>query len=319
MNIAKSEQKYLTPEELLESNDSISDNPLVSDEDIAIKPSGIYTVPKNEVRPADIANTYGVSLYRMRLENPNLNLDYKLQKGQKVVIPERYIVKKDSVKTFDDVIRVTGVNAYYIKDILIGIEGRHQKPELVAYYDGVSSQKYPLGCPTIGFGHTRRVDGEILEPGKTKITEEKAYELLAQDIIDAKLDAMLYMGVENFNAAPPSIQTGVIDIVFNKGHAPFMKQDAPTGKLKQNLEKRDYVSAAVNTMLDTKVKGLQKRNIYRVIMSSTDLTPKEQKKVLRHIRRPYKKIAKQLRIGDKKYLDQAWENAQNGKTNGFFE
>ena len=315
------EQKERSPEDYIIPHDNDTSKYLISNDGITVKPSGTYTVREELTNPIKIANIFGISYFRLKRANPNLDLNYVLPEGTPLIIPERYFINEDSVKNFEDVVKVTQIDGHYIKDILIGIEGRKSKPDTVAYYDGVPNKKWPQGCPTIGFGHTNLVDGKPIVPGETIITEEKSFALLAQDIINAKLDAITYMGYDDFNAAPMSIQTGIIDIVFNKGDAPFYRDGSPTSNLKKNLEDKDYVSAASNTILATGVKGLKKRNIYRVIISTGSLSDKERKKVLRNIKSEYRKTLRlyKNRIKDKEQLEAAWNNAQNGKTYDFFD
>lgn len=277
-----------------------------------------HTVTKDMQKGYVLSNFYGVSLYRMKRANPDINFDKLIPVGTKIKIPGRYFIKPGSVRSFSDVVSTTKIDKHYIKDILIGIEGRHKKPDTKAYYDGVRSKTSPRGVLTIGFGHTGRVDGKILTSG-TKISEAKAYELLAQDILDAKVDAIVYMGKEEFNRAPESIQTGLIDIVFNKGVEPFTRKGSPTAKLKKNLEDKHYASAAANMVLKPTVKGLLKRNIYRSIMSMGDLNSTQRKAALNALRPDYIATISHFSGGDKKLMQRAWANAQKGKTHSFFD
>ena len=282
-----------------------------------------YAFPEEHTVTADmqkgylLSNLYGVSLFRMKIANPDINFDKAIPVGTKLNIPGRYFVTPGTVKSFGDVVKTTGVDKHYIKDILIGIEGRHQKPDLKAYYDGVKDRLHPRGVLTIGFGHTGRVDGQVLTPGMT-ITNEKAYELLAQDILDAKVDAIVYMGKPEFNKAPESIQTGLIDIVFNKGVEPFTRKGSPTTRLKKNLEDEHYASAAANMVLKPTVKGLKKRNIYRSIMSMGDLSSKEREAAMKALRPDYIATISCFSGGDKVLMQRAWANAKQGKTHDFF-
>ena len=280
-----------------------------------------YTVEGSQ-RGVSIANANGVSMYRLKLANPDIDFEKPVLSGTIVKIPGKYVVEKGSVKSFDDVVATTKINKHYIKDILIGIEGRKQKPDLVCKSDNVRSKQYPYGCPTIGFGHTGRVDGEVIVNGRTRITEEKAYELLAQDILDAKLDAMVYMGKPLFENAPESVQTGIIDIVFNKGVEAFSRQGSPTTMIKADLEKKDFAAAAAHTVLKTGNRGLKKRNVYRTIMSTTSLTHDERLKSL-SIAKPHyietlNKFPGKGGHKDRTAMQTAWSNAKKGITHGFF-
>lgn len=282
-----------------------------------------YTIPKGASQKASsIASANGVSLYRLQLANPDIDFTKPISAGTVVKIPERYIVTPGSVKNFDDVVNTTKVSRHYINDILICIEGRHQKPDLVCKSDRVRSREFPSGCPTIGFGHTGRVDGQIIVNGRTRITEEKAYELLAQDILDAKIDAIVYMGKSLFNSAPESVQTGIVDIVFNKGVEPFTRKGSPTMLIKGDLERGDYGAAAAHTVLKTGNRGLKKRNVFRTILSTANLSQQERNRTL-DIARPHyietlNRFAGKGGARDRNRMQKAWANAKNGITSGFF-
>ena len=282
-----------------------------------------YTVPKGLIqKPVQVANANGISLYRLKIANPNINLDRPLKGGTTIKIPGRYIVKPGTVKSFEDVVKTTKIDKHYIKDILIGIEGRKQKPDLVCKSDNVRSKQYPHGCPTIGFGHINRVNGEVIVVGKTRITEAQAYELLAQDILDAKVDALVYMSKPLFNNAPESVQTGIIDIVFNKGAEAFDRAGSPTKLIKKDLEKKDYSAAAAHTVLKTANRGLKKRNVYRVIMSTEDLSQTQRNRTLKIAKPHYIDALSQFPgkkwQGERAFMQRAWANAQKGKTYDFF-
>lgn len=295
----------------------------LSGKNISYGSPGEYTVPNGgSQKGVAIAGANGVSLYRLKIANPDIDFSKPVPSGVVVKIPGRYIVNSGSVKNFDDVVKTTGIDKHYIKDILVGIEGRKQKPDLVCKSDKVRSKEYPNGCPTIGFGHTGRINGKKIVNGKTRITEAQAYEILAQDILDAKLDALVYMGKSTLNSAPESVQTGIIDIVFNKGVEPFTRSGSPTTHLKHDLETKNYVAAAAHTVLKTGNRGLKKRNVYRVIMSTTDLSQSDKNKSLA-IARPYYMDALKRFPGNKGrhergLMQRAWENVKHGKTWGFF-
>ena len=296
-----------------------TDNDLywVAHKDILYRVPRQFTISETTQNGVTIANKCGISFYRLKKANPLVNFEEPLEIGSKIKIPGRYFIKPGSVKNFNDVVRVTGLDRHYINDILIGIEGRHSKPDLKAYYDGVADEMHPKGFLTIGFGHTGRVNGKILTPA-VKITEPQAYEILAQDILDAKLDAIVYMGKENFSKAPKSIQTGIIDIVFNKGVEPFDRLNSPTSLLKSDLKRGDYASAAADMVLGTTCKGLKKRNIYRAIMSMGDLATEERKSALIRLAQTYENTQQLFDKTDRMFMNRAWKNAKNGVTHGFF-
>ncbi|MCR5266482.1 MAG: hypothetical protein K6E29_07820 [Cyanobacteria bacterium RUI128] len=295
----------------------------VSGNNISYAHPANYTVPEGACQNAkSIARANGISLYRLKTVNSDINLDSPIPAGTTITIPGRYIITPGSVRNFDDVVKTTKVNKHYIKDILIGIEGRNQKPDLVCKSDNVRSKEYPHGCPTIGFGHTGDINGENIVVNKTKITDAQAYELLAQDILDAKIDAMVYMGKDLFNKAPESVQTGIIDIVFNKGVEPFTRSGSPTALIKGDLERGNYCAAAAHTALKTKNRGLKKRNVYRIIMSSTNLSQPDKNKTL-IIARPHyldalSKFPGKSGHRERGLMQSAWYNVKNGKTWGFF-
>ena len=295
----------------------------ITGKNISYGAPGEYTVPNGgSQKGIAIAGANGVSLYRLKIANPDIDFSKSVPSGVVVKIPGRYIVNSGSVKNFDDVVKTTGIDKYYIKDILVGIEGRKQKPDLVCKSDKVRSKEYPNGCPTIGFGHTGRINGKQIVNGKTRITEAQAYEILAQDILDAKLDALVYMGKSLFNRAPESVQTGIIDVVFNKGVEPFTRAGSPTTLLKHDLETKNYVAAAAHTVLKTGNRGLKKRNVYRVIMSTTDLSQSDKNKSLAMAKPHYLDALRRFPGNKGRHerglMQKAWDNTKNGITWGFF-
>lgn len=295
----------------------------ITGKNISYGAPGEYTVPKGSSQKGiSIAGANGVSLYRLKIANPDIDFSKPVPSGVTLKIPGRYIVNPGSVKNFDDVVRTTRIDKHYIKDILVGIEGRKQKPDLVCKSDKVRSKEYPNGCPTIGFGHTGRINGKQIVNGKTRITEAQAYEILAQDILDAKLDALVYMGKPLFNSAPESVQTGIIDIVFNKGVEPFTRAGSPTTLIKHDLETKNYVAAAAHTVLKTGNRGLKKRNVYRVIMSTTDLSQSDKNKSLAMAKPHYLETLRRFPGNKGKHerglMQKAWDNVKHGKTWGFF-
>ena len=274
---------------------------------VDIQPEYEY-VAKGGEKPYVLAHELGVSLYRLKEANPDHNLDWVMEEGQTIVVPETYMVKSCSTTSIADISKNICVSEDYIRDILFGIEGRHSKPDLTPYYDGVPDETHPKGYLTIGFGHTGRVHGVEMNSknmDKIQITEAEAYEILAQDILHAKLDAMAYFG-EDFEKAPQSIQDAIVDIVFNKGLDGLEKPGSPTCKLKEDLKNRDYVSAAAHVIYKTPVKGLKKRNIYRVALAMKDLKPREQHKVREKCQKYYNNIHKQYTGTEQDSLTKAW-------------
>jgi GH24 family phage-related lysozyme (muramidase) len=64
---------------------------------------------------------------------------------------------------------------------------------LIKSFEGLQLNAYicPAGVPTIGYGHTGKVDGKKIKLGM-KITEQKANELLLADIIKFEKNVMRY-------------------------------------------------------------------------------------------------------------------------------
>ena len=170
------------------------------------------------------------------------------------------ISKVHDIKT---VAKYTGISTDYISKILVGIEGRDDLPVMEAYYDGVADDKNPIGHLTIGFGHTNNAGTPIISK-ETVITEKQAYQILANDILNAKKYIENKLG-SLYTNAPKSIQDAMVDLVFNKGPGAIDKS------LVANLRAGYLHSAARRTWYGTGNSGLIKRNIYRFISAVRDL------------------------------------------------
>jgi GH24 family phage-related lysozyme (muramidase) len=300
--------------------------PLVSGKGITTKEGKTVTLNK-DIASYSLQREYSMDVYRIVKANPQIQWHITFDKDNRAIlhpdtlpkgtvlnIPKEYNIVAGSVKSLADVSKVTGMPESYIKDILQGIEGRKGKPALKAYKDKVGSDG---GTWTIGFGHCGRVNGKPIDENTT-ITELQAYELLAQDLLDAKSAAVDYLGYENFYDAPKSLQVAIVDIVFNKGVYSGMELiGSKTTKIKSDLEKKDYVSASVDTIRKTGAKGLRKRNIYRAIMATGSLSSTDRKKALKRMEADYKAVLAEFKGSDKKHLERAWENAWKGQTTGF--
>ena len=338
----------VSEEKLIKKNPSLVENPELFAGATVIIPAirhktkiiadNIQTIPEHEYiveegmkNPATLANIIGISQYRLLEANPQLKSVNKkgetviraLSPGESVRIPEYEVVTKLNSSSLKGISEQIGVSEAYIEDILFGIEGRHSKPDLKPYYDGVKDRLHPKGYLTIGFGHTGRVFGvEMNSKNKDsiEITEDEAYLLLAQDLMIAKQDARYYFG-ETFDKAPLSIQEAIIDIVFNKGVEGLEREDSPCLNLKENLNDKDYVSAAANAIVDPTIRGLMKRNVYRVIMATRDLRPKKRTKALSQAKDYYDNTLKKFDSDFVTYklLEEHWENAMAGKVTGFFK
>lgn len=236
---------------------------------------------------------YKLDFFELLAANPDIKYDVEysskdqakitvkgyLHKGDKINIPARYKIKPGSVKNLNDVIKATGVSEDYVNDILLRIEPQKAgKPDLKAYYDKVNGE----GKLTIGFGHTGRdLSGKPLTP-ETRITEKEAYELLAQDILDAKVRTISYLeqnGIskEDFDKIPLSLQSIIVDVTFNKGVYDGFENEHHeyTNMLKHDLNNKDYGLAAAHTIRLSNVIGLEKRSGFRFITSLKDLTDKD--------------------------------------------
>lgn len=265
---------------------------------------------------------------RANPEITNVNL---IRAGQVIKIPEREILKEGSLKNLDDVIVATGVSRNYIDDMIIGFEGRSKEPAQKAYYDKVEDDSHSDGYLTIGFGHTGSYKGEPLTE-KTKLKNvDEAYHLLAQDIQNAKNAVIEYIGKENFERAPQSIKEALIDIAFNKGIELGFKgiqrksngedkvRKTPTQKLKDDLQKGDYVSAAKHVIFETANDGLKRRNIYRMLLAIKDLTPEEREEVLKNAESYFKRVKADFDSGLRRDVKNDLKNAHKGICTGFFD
>lgn len=185
----------------------------------------------------------------------------------------------DDVHDLATVAEYTGISESYIKDILIGLEGKKQWPLCKAEFDNVPKKGYPKGFLTIGFGHTS-LAGEPKVAEGMEISEKQAFQILANDIVNAvKLsrNKLKNRGLD-FDAIPKSIQCAIVDIVFNKGPSEINES------LVANLEEGYYGAAARRTWYDTPNVGLQKRNMYRFIAALDSLASSDKKSAIKKFR-----------------------------------
>lgn len=172
----------------------------------------------------------------------------------------------DDVYNLETVAKYTGISEKYIKDILIGLEGKKQWPLCSAEYDNVPKKGYPKGFLTIGFGHTSLAGEPKVTEGLT-ISEKQAYQIMANDIVNAvKLsrNKLRNKGL-SYDDIPKSIQNAIVDLVFNKGPSEINES------LIANIRAGYYGSAARRTWFETPNVGLQKRNMYRFIAALDSL------------------------------------------------
>lgn len=292
-----------------------------------------YTLKKGE-NITKIAKKYELDTYQIIAANPQLKLgrDYKihyrknntavlesyLKEGDSIVIPPRYSIKENSVKNLSDLCKITGLSEGYIKDLLtiIEVNPKHPgKPDLTTYNDG-------YGMPTIGYGHTGMVDGKELSlKKKITITESKALQLLADDLIKHEAMVIAYLGKENYEKAPASVRSAIVDIAYNKGiWDGFLNpnHNSSTSKIKSDLQNRDYASALCHTKrMNTPNRGLKRRNIYRFISGLADLSPSKRDDAIKEMNAYYKTVLKSLNDTEKKYMQSAWNNAKHGKVTGY--
>ena len=170
------------------------------------------------------------------------------------------------VKDLESVAKYTGISEGYIRDVLVGLEGKDKWPLCVAEYDNVPAKGHPKGFLTIGFGHTS-LAGEPKVTEGLEISEKQAYQILANDIMSSRqlaINKLKNRGIK-FADIPHSIQCSIIDLVFNKGPSEI------NDSLVTNLEKGYYGAATRRTWYDTNNVGLQKRNMYRFISALEDL------------------------------------------------
>ena len=312
------------------TGDKIFNNP-----SITVKKSFTHKLKSGE-DIVSLARQYEIDTYQIIAANPQLKAgkDYKvsypknglailtsnLKAGREIVIPARYSVKSGSCKSIKDVAKITGVSEAYLKDFLTKVEVENQdgKPDLTTYLDDG-------GTPTIGYGHTGRVDGKPLScraGKKITITEGKALEILAEDILKHQAMTMAYLGEQNYRKAPKSVQNAILDIAYNKGiwdgYLETNGYAASTRKIKDDLAKGHYASALVHSRREkTGFRGLKKRNVYRFISGLTDLTPSQRKNAMDAMKPYYNQVLSQCKAYDKPALKKAWENAEKGITTGY--
>ncbi len=112
----------------------------------------------------------------------------------------RIVKGVENVKTKDDVVKLTGFSADYI-DSLIEFEGL----KLEEYKDAA-------GIRTIGIGHNIETDSSYIY-GK-RITEQRAYKLLAKDLLSAKKALNNILDGVKLDRGE---QEAIVDLIFNVG------------------------------------------------------------------------------------------------------
>ncbi len=302
---------------------------LFSNKNIVTHKAFSHTISKGE-SIVDLAKKYELDTYQIIAANPQLKagrdynvkfrknnlaiIDSHLKQGSKIIIPARYTVKKGSVKNLNDVAKITGISRGYLNDLLTVTEvsPKHPgKPDLRTYDDG-------FGMPTIGFGHTGRVDGKRLSlKNKINISYSKACEILAEDILKHEAMVASYVGANNYKKAPASVKAAIMDNAYNKGiWDGFLSPHANkyTRNIKGNLANGHYATALCNTRRITPSSELKRRNVYRFISGLTDLPRSKQKAAMKAYKPYYLQVLKGQKGLDKKYLQKAWIDAEKGDT-----
>ena len=292
-----------------------------------------YTFKEGDNIPS-VARNFEVDTYQIIAANPQLKegVDYKvnyvkskpatidtyIKPGTTITIPARYSVREGAIKNFTDLCNLTGLSRGYIEDLLtiVEVSPKHPgKPDLKTYNDG-------YGMPTIGYGHTGKVDGKVLSLKKRiTITETKALQILAEDLIKHEAMVIAYLGKENYEKAPASVKAAILDVAYNKGiWDGFLNpyHNSSTSKIKTDLQERHYASALCHTpRMNTPNRGLKRRNLYRFISGLSDLTPAKRESAMREMNGYYNTVLKSLKGAEKTYMQRAWENAKLGKTTGY--
>ena len=272
---------------------------------VKITPACVYTIAPGD-NFATIAKKYRVSPTRLQQANPNVTNHANLKVGQKINIPESVTVDTKQIRSLNDVAEAVGVSQDFITNFIENIETLHLK----AYNDKVNG-----GTWTIGYGHTGEVKGKKIN-ANTTISKKEALELLAVDLLNAKIEALAYFG-NDFLKAPQSVQDGIVDNAFNKGIEGFTENSSsPTYQVKDDLKRKDYASAAAHLVYKTDNRGLKKRVLYRVIYATKNLAPADRKKSLNINSVYYNEVLKKFNTPkdttEVKYMKAAWNNAQKG-------
>jgi GH24 family phage-related lysozyme (muramidase) len=282
-----------------------------------------------------IAKRNGARLSSILEANPDIGDGTMLHPNDVLNIPQRRKIKSGSLTNINQVAIAAGVSQNYIEDIILGFEGKGKEPALKPYYDKVKDAEHPKGYLTIGFGHTGNVHDTVMtdeNKGSIRITREEAYEILTQDILNAKQAVINYIGKEEFESSPQSIQDALIDIAFCKGielgfegivkdsNGNISKTfETKTSRLKQDLKNKDYVSAAKDVVYESDLKGLKKRNIYRIIMATRDLSSTDRTKVLGDSQSYFDSVKKLYWLCARNNMNDDWNAAYAGICTGFFD
>lgn len=136
------------------------------------------------------------------------------------------------------------------------------------------------GVVTVGFGHTVNAASNSNFGVGFRISNEKAFQWLEQDIKDVvKIIHENYLPDINWEEVPQSIQDAIIDLVFNRGEVIIKSKNI--GKiLSDAAESGSYTDAAIKVsqihseIPDIKA-GLMRRSCYRYFLAIESLPAKE--------------------------------------------
>lgn len=243
-----------------------------------IIPQTEYKIKSGD-RIITIANELGIPLACIEAANSDKDLN-KLVVGETIIIPMRKTVNGMSIRTSSDIANATGFSEKFI-DTLKFNEGFSSEP----YWD---KKRY-----SVGYGHSGRILGKYIDGendvldliemnskniGKIRLNQEEANAILAQDILTRIAEAEAKFG-ESFNKAPKSLQSAIVDIIFNAGSEKAF-EDSNTKNIASNLQTGDYISAIKNLILYPKNPESYKRNCYRIISALQDFSNKDRTEIL---------------------------------------
>lgn len=175
---------------------------------------------------------------------------------------------------------------------------------------------------TVGFGHTQKAIHNYNFKEGFKISNEKAFEWLEQDIKDViELLKHKYLPGINWEEVPQSVQDAIVDLLFNAGESKIKEKNVQA-ILKEASESGSYAHAAVkvsrfNSNIPDVKANLMRRCCYRFLLAIEDL-PKDQKiDAMKAFDSYYKETLKIQNSSDKAMLEGDWIEAQ--KALGLYE
>lgn len=261
-----------------------------------------FPTETNSSSAASSKSTTATTSSNSTQENATQKVAGKLQVAEAISNFKGGNIDISQVKDLETVAKYTGISESYIREVLVGLEGKNKWPLCVAEYDNVPAKGHPKGFLTIGFGHTSLVGEPSVTEG-LEISEKQAYQILANDIMTSRqvaINKLKNRGIK-FAEVPHSIQCSIIDLVFNKGPSEINES------LVANLKNKYYGAATRRTWYDTNNVGLQKRNMYRFISALEDLNQTTKQVAIKRFRSDH---LHQLLAVFKKDIDAktAWNN-----------